>query len=194
MESERYMFAIIALLDKKTENLIKELWQDLRKQSISFYAEEVEDRKPHITIASYNHLDKDEMIQSMDQFYDSTFQVEITFNSLGTFLNSGTLFLSPTMSTSLSNLHRTHHDFFKRFNDNPDSLYLPGKWVPHCTLANRLSHDKLCEAFKYCSKKLSTIDARITEIALIETILTDGRCIAAPEVYSKKLLSNTIEV
>lgn len=183
------MYGLIALFDQNTEQLIKEIWKELKMQSISFYAEEVENRKPHITLASYNQLEQGDFIQWMDQFYDSISQVEITFNTLGTFLNSGTLFLTPTMSTSLSNLHRNHHDYFKKFNDNPDSLYLPGKWIPHCTLANRLTHKKLCEAFSYCSQKIGTIQARITEVALIETIFLNGRCVRAPEVHSKKLLS-----
>jgi len=188
------MYGLIALFDQNTEELIKEIWQDLKKRSISFYAEEVEDRKPHITLASYNQLEQGDFIQLMDQFYDSTPQVEITFNTLGTFLNSGTLFLTPTMSAPLSNLHRNHHDNFKKYNDNPDSLYLPGNWVPHCTLANRLSHEKLSEAFSYCSQTISTIHARITEVALIESIFAGDRCISAPHLYSKKLLSNPIEV
>jgi len=182
------MYGFIGLLDSKTEELIKEIWRDLRKQSISFYGEEIEDRKPHITIASYNQLEHDEFIHSMDQFYAATPAVKITFTTLGTFLNSGTLFLSPTMSAPLSNLHRNHHENFKKYNDNPDSLYLPGNWVPHCTLANRLSHEKLSEAFAYCTQKINTIHAQITEVALIETIFEDGRCVSAPEVYSKKLL------
>ncbi|WP_158175251.1 2'-5' RNA ligase family protein [Heyndrickxia camelliae] len=182
------MYGFIALLDKKTEEVVKEIWRDLKKQSISYYAEEVEDRKPHITIAGYNRLEKSDFIRSMDQFYDSSPEVEIAFNTLGTFLNSGTLFLSPTISAPLSNFHRNHHDNFKKYNDNPESLYLPGNWIPHCTLANRLSHEKLCEAFAYCSHKLNTIKAKIAEVALIETIYEGGRCVAALEVYSKKLL------
>ena len=182
------MYGLIALFDQDTELLIKQIWKDLSEKSISFYAEEIEERKPHITIASYNNLDKSEFIRSMDQFYDSIHQVQIAFHSLGTFLQSGTLFLSPTMSTALSNLHRNHHDYFKKYNDNPASLYLPGYWIPHCTLANRLSHEKLCEAFAYCTNKIGKINARITEVTLIETIFDNSRCIAAPEVYSRKLL------
>lgn len=188
MKRRIIMYGFIALFERKTEELIKDIWRDLRKQSISFYAEEIKDRRPHITIASYNQLERDKFIQSMDHFYAATPELEIVFNTLGTFLNSGTLFISPTMSAPLSNLHRNHHDHFKKYNDNPDSLYLPGNWIPHCTLANRLSHEKLSDAFAYCTQKISTIKAKITEVALIETILEDGRCVAAPEVYTKKLL------
>ncbi|MBS4174704.1 2'-5' RNA ligase family protein [Bacillus sp. FJAT-49736] len=183
------MYGFIALLDKETEDSIKDIWRELKLRSISSYAEEVENRQPHITLASYNQLDQGDFIQWMDQFYDSTPQVEITFNSLGTFLNSGTLFLAPTISESLSNLHRNHHDNFNKYKDNPNSLYLPGKWIPHCTLANRLTHEKLMEAFTYCFGKINTIQASITKVALIETIFVDDQCIAAPVVYSKKLLS-----
>ena len=43
------MYGVVALFDEKTENIIKVIWEELREQSISFYAYEVEDRRPHIT-------------------------------------------------------------------------------------------------------------------------------------------------
>lgn len=70
---------------------------------------------------------------------------------------------------------------FERFNDNPISLYLPDSWIPHCTIANRLSQEKLTEAFNDCSKRHSTILGQIVEVALIN--VSDER--QAPIIYSK---------
>lgn len=52
------MYGLIALFDEKTEQIIKDIWKELKEQSISFYAYEVEDRIPHITLASYNDLNQ----------------------------------------------------------------------------------------------------------------------------------------
>ncbi|WML48684.1 hypothetical protein RCG23_00590 [Neobacillus sp. PS3-34] len=46
------MFGVIALFDEQTEQIINDIWKELREKLISFYAEEVEDRRPHITLAS----------------------------------------------------------------------------------------------------------------------------------------------
>lgn len=181
------MYAFVGFFDHKTEQNLRNLWKQLSQHGISHYSEESQHRRPHITIADYDHPDKNKFIALMDEFYGTKPQVEVTFNGLGTFLGSGTLFISPTVSTTLSDFHEGHHDAFKHDNKDPNSFYLPGKWVPHCTIANRLSHEKLVEAFDYCSNNLSMSDTRITEVALLELIYDDGKCVSSPTVYSKKL-------
>ena len=61
----------------------------------------------------------------------------VTFPSVGIFPTNGTVFLAPTVTNELLKLHHSYHDYFKTFH-NPNSYYVPGKWVPHCTIANRL--------------------------------------------------------
>ncbi|MRG86007.1 2'-5' RNA ligase family protein [Salinibacillus xinjiangensis] len=162
------MYGLIAIFDERTEELIKNIWKELKEKSISTYAYEVEDRKPHITLASYNSLNKKEFIEQMDITYKNQTVIDIKFNIIGSFLNSGALFFSPTVTKDLIEIHSNHHKDFERFNDNPNSLYLPDNWIPHCTIANRLSEDKLNEVFNYCSTRYSTILGKIVNVALID--------------------------
>jgi 2'-5' RNA ligase len=164
------MYAVIALFDEETERLMKEIWKELSEKEISFYADEVEDRRPHLTLASYNDIDKHEFMKRMDTYYTAENRIDITFSTIGSFLHSGTLFFSPTITTKLTDFHRKHHEYFKSFNDNPDSLYLPEKWIPHSTIANRLSPEKLSEAFHFCVYRNTTIRAKINEIAVIQLV------------------------
>jgi 2'-5' RNA ligase len=183
------MYAVIALFDNHTENLIKEVWQELHERELSFYAAEVKNRIPHITLASYNSLEKERIISLMGEVYENESSVDITFKTIGSFLKSGALFLSPTVTEELLTFHSNFHVQFKTFNDNPNSLYLPDNWIPHCTIANKLSRDKLTEAYDYCLQRIETIKGEIVEIALIELLYDkNGKCIEAPVVYSKKLL------
>jgi len=176
------MYGLIALFDEKTEQIIKDIWKELKEQSISFYAYEVEDRIPHITLASYNDLNQSFFTQQMDDYYDGTQAIDITFNTIGSFLNSGALFLSPTVTKDLIELHTNHHKNFDQFNDDPDSLYIPNRWIPHCTIANRLSPVKLSKAFDYCSQRNATISGQIKEVALIDVSSKNK----APIMYSKR--------
>ncbi|WP_045520794.1 2'-5' RNA ligase family protein [Neobacillus niacini] len=177
------MYGIIAIFDEKTEQIIKDIWKDLKELSISYYAYEVENRKPHITLASYNSINIAEYVQQMDVFYKDKLTIDITFNSIGSFMNSGTLFFSPTVTKDLFDLHFNHHKEFEQFNDDPNSLYLPDRWIPHCTIANRLSLEELSEAFNYCSKRNKTLFAQIKELALID--VSDKS--TAPINFSKEL-------
>ncbi|MFF2878064.1 2'-5' RNA ligase family protein [Gottfriedia sp. NPDC057991] len=177
------MYGVVALFDAETEQIIKDIWTELREKSISFYADEVVDRKPHITLASYHSLDKLKFIEQLDDFYENKPEIDIRFHSIGSFLNTGILYFSPNVTKNLIEFHENFHIQFKHFNDNPESVYLPEKWVPHCTLANRLSLDKLVEAYNYCLYRNDTIVGKLQKIAIIEMVSNNN----APIIYSKSL-------
>ncbi|WP_075619558.1 2'-5' RNA ligase family protein [Paenisporosarcina indica] len=181
------MYAIVAHFDRETELIIKKVWSDLSTHSISKYAEEIPDRRPHITLASYKNLSLEQFIPVFDDFYQSQSKLPLTLNVLGTFFNSSALFLTPTPSLQLVNFHTQHHKHFNQYNDNPNSLYLPDRWIPHCTIANRLSTDKLEEAYTFCSKNLPIIHAHIEEVTIITTIMENNHCVSAPTVHSVSL-------
>ncbi|MFJ8064035.1 2'-5' RNA ligase family protein [Psychrobacillus sp. NPDC096426] len=177
------MYGIIALFDEQTEQMITDIWKELKEKSISYYAYEVENRRPHITLASYNKIYKNEYMKLMDEFYNDKQAIDITFNAIGSFLNSGTLFFSPTVTEELFEFHANHHRNFQQFNDDPNSFYLPNSWIPHCTIANRLSSEKLLEAFDCCSKRNDIIYGKIKEVAIIKVSSSNY----APIIYSKEL-------
>jgi 2'-5' RNA ligase len=181
------MYWVIALFDDKTEELIKGIWKELTIKKISFYEEEIHDARPHITIGSYTHLNKEAYIEALDSYYEHKKSIHITLNTIGSFLNFGTLFLSPTVTGELLNLHSSHHDYFQSFNEYANPLYLPDNWIPHCTLANKLPPEKLAEGFEYCLKRGDLIDARITHIALIELVEDSINGVDAPIIFSKPL-------
>lgn len=177
------MYGVIALFDEQTEQIIRNIWDELKEMSISFYADEVVNRKPHITLASYNHFNVADFIKHMDEFYHDVPEMEISFRSIGSFLKSGALYFTPIVTRELMEFHSNHHTFFKQFKDDSESLYLPDRWIPHCTIANRLSPEKLAEGFHYCSRRNDAINGRITEVAIIEFINKNN----VPVIYSKKL-------
>ncbi len=175
------MFAVIALFDKHTEDFIRRIWIELEEHSISSYAFEIENRRPHITLASYTNLDLEDFISQLDDFYENKPVIPISFSSVGTFLKTGIIYYSPTMTSQLYTLHRSHHQHFGLFLES-DSLYSPEQWIPHCTLANRLSHNQLLAAFSYCSQQ-PKLDGKIEAISIIE--VTDTGKINT--VFTKKL-------
>ncbi|WP_422660601.1 2'-5' RNA ligase family protein [Paenibacillus sp. EC2-1] len=177
------MYGVIALFDEQTEQMIRNIWDELTERSISFYADEVVDRKPHITLASYNHFIKSDFIKQMDDFYNNAPELDISFSSIGSFLRSGALYFTPIVTRELLDFHSNHHKRFVLFNDDPESLYLPDRWIPHCTIANRLSPEKLAEGFHYCSRRNDAIYGKITEVAIIEFMDKSN----VPVIYSKKL-------
>ncbi len=176
------MYGVVALFDEKTEKEIRKIWRGLKEQSISDYAFQVIDRIPHVTLAGCSNINESAFMEKMEELYHSQRIIDISFNSIGSFMKSGTLFLSPVMTEELTMLHRKHHDAFREFDGSSASVYEPDKWVPHCTLANRLPFEKLAEAFRFCSAGIDVLSGAITEISLIKV---HGD--TAPVIYSVKL-------
>jgi len=178
------MYAVIALFDATLEQKIKKMWEGLESNKISYYAQEVEDRVPHITIASYKEIPVKYFINEIEIFYKNKRQVQLDFQTIGSFVSTRTLFYSPTVTKGLIDFHSNHHQYFASYNKEEDSLYLPGKWVPHCTLANRLSQEKLQEAYSYCLEINEKIEGKINRIGLIK--IDGSKC--APVIYSQSLI------
>lgn len=159
----------------KPQNIISCLRGDYDKQLIL-----------HTKIAEY--LKKDIFVDLLNKFYEDKSKIDISLNILGTFISTGTLFLAPALSSELLDFHRNHHTYFKAFNENENSFYLPGKWGPHCTIASRLSDDNMILAFKYCKNNLTKTSGKLNEIALLEVEFNDeGISIEDRIVFSKIL-------
>jgi 2'-5' RNA ligase len=178
------MYAVIALFDAVLEQRIKRIWEDLESNEISYYASEVEDRVPHITLASYKEVSVTDFIKEMEVFYKDKRKIQVEFQALGSFINTKTLFYSPTVTKELMELHSNHHSYFASFQKGEESVYLPGKWVPHCTLANRLSEEKLKEAYGHCLNISGRLEGEINRIGLIRVDSSKH----APVIYFKSLI------
>ncbi len=188
MEGVRELYGVVAHFDQDTELYIKQVWRELSDNAVSRYAEEVQDRRPHITIAGYDSdVDIDKFISDFDCFYESKGQLSITMNSVGTFLNTGIVFLAPVPSQEFLTFHANHHHFFEKYRMNAESQYLPNNWIPHCTIANRLNDENLKEAMVYCNKRIERLHSSIVEVSVIKAIYENGKCIKSPSLHTKAL-------
>lgn len=155
---------------------------------ISNYANEIENRKPHITVADYSDLEEAHYKELFEQYYESAPRMCLTFSMFGTFIKSGALFLSPNPTRELIELHFNHHDHFKQYSIYSNSMYHPERWIPHCTIANRLSDQKLLEAFQYSMNRLEMIQAEVQEISFIKLQIKDNKNIRVETILNKKLI------
>lgn len=183
-----YEYAFVGYLDYETELYFENLWRELRDKGITQYGTETKGKRPHITIADYEELDKERFIELVDRVYEDKEKIDMILSILGTFIDTGILFIAPTLSIELSNLHRNHHGYFREFTNKEESFYMPGRWSPHCTIASRLSEENMVQAFRHCKSKINKISCKLSEIALIEIKLNDdGEAEENTIIYSKEL-------
>ena len=184
------MYWFIALFDSKTENVIKNLGDDVRRKVLPLHSEKVKDGRPHLTLGHYYELDQKEYIRLIESFYDPIECFPITFNTIGTFLNYPTLFFSPTITKNLIDFHANHHQVFNKFNGTANPLYLPDQWIPHCTIVNTITYESLTEAFNYCLKESQTVMGIVEKVALVKMVGDDNRNMKTSIVFSKTLRKN----
>lgn len=171
------MYAIIATLDSVFTNKIKELQNELTN---IIGINPLAGVEPHITFADYNELDVNLYTKKLEEFV--VFQENIsavTFPSVGTFPTNGTIFLAPTITDELLRLHHSYHDYFKTFHDNPQSYYVPGKWIPHCTIANGLNSNQFLSVMEYIYEKFNVTLASIEKLKLIKVNYEDGFAVSS---------------
>ncbi|MGG0150753.1 2'-5' RNA ligase family protein [Bacillus mycoides] len=160
------MYAIIATFDCVSTNKVRELQNELTN---IIETNELAGVEPHITLADYKELDINLYTKRLEEFV--AFQENIStviFPSVGTFPTNGTIFLAPTITDELLRLHHSYHDYFKVFHDNLQSYYVPGKWVPHCTIANGLNLNQFLSVMEYIYEKFDVTLASIEKLKLIK--------------------------
>jgi 2'-5' RNA ligase len=161
------MYAILGLFDDKTNRMILDMWKEMREKRISFYGADLEENLPHITMASYTNLDRIQFKQRMDSYIEKQTPIEFSFQSIGTFLQTSTIYYAPKVTKHLLLEHEKFHTHFQAFHD-PESMYIPNRWIPHCTLANNLSEEKLAEAYTYAVQRHLPFNGQIEGLALIK--------------------------
>jgi len=171
------LYAIIATFDRVFTNKITELQNKLTNVIGTNQLAGVE---PHITIADYNELDVNLYIEKLKEFVAIQENMSaVTFPSVGTFPTNGTVFLAPTVTDDLLRLHHFYHDHFKTFHDNSNSYYVPGKWVPHCTIANHLNSTHFLSVMEYIYENFDVTTASIEKLKLIKVNYENGSAVSS---------------
>jgi 2'-5' RNA ligase len=175
------MYGILGFLDRDTEEKIDELRQGMKEAGITDYG-----MRPHVTIATHHELEVEFFKKEMEEYFKNQSAIELFFPSIGMFLNSGTLYAAPTKDPGLTDVHSRYHKRFMGITD-PKSLYAPAQWVPHCTIASHLTHEKLVEAFDYSVKYLEPFTAKIESVELLELVFDDDVCTDMKDIFTVDL-------
>jgi len=179
------MYAIIATFDSVFINKIIELQNELTNIIESNQLAGVE---PHITLADYKELDVNLYTKKLEEFVAIQEKMAaVNFFSVGTFPTNGTIFLAPTLTDELLTLHHSYHDHFQAFHNNPNSYYVPGKWVPHCTIANHLNSTQFLSAMEYIYGNFDVKTASIEKLKLIKVNYENGSAVSSSIVAEYNL-------
>ncbi|MHA6798103.1 2'-5' RNA ligase family protein [Bounagaea algeriensis] len=89
--------------------------------------------------------------------------------TLGTFPDpDNVLLLAAVVDTEVLALHSAVHDVLAGRVRGPSAHYLPGAWIPHCTLARGLTSEQLATGFA-ALHPVDPVRAHISDVAVVDT-------------------------
>ena len=127
-------YAIELYFDTRTEERIMSLAKKVAKNNLSTKFLEWKTR-PHVTLAVFNDVDEERCTQLLERFAKNHKAFPAFLDSVGMFNDTKTIFLSPTMTRSMYDLHSELYALMNEFNSQGWEWYQPDGWVPHCTIA-----------------------------------------------------------
>ncbi len=91
---------------------------------------------PHISLAVIKSLKWDGIATAAESLAAETPPLKLKFSSIGIFPGTNNIvFLAPVVSKELLGMHGLLHGILRSRRLRSKSEYLPGEWVPHCTIS-----------------------------------------------------------
>lgn len=127
-------YAIELYYDSETEQKLYNLAKRVADENLSTKFLEWKTR-PHLTLACLNDVDEALCIERLDKFAQRHKSMPAFIDSIGMFNDTKTIFVSPTMNSSMYQFHKELHECIQDFDTTGWEWYCPDGWVPHCTIA-----------------------------------------------------------
>ncbi|MER6003854.1 2'-5' RNA ligase family protein [Nonomuraea angiospora] len=138
--------AVEMFFDDQTDQRIRRMWQSLAGHGLPSLATLTHrHHRPHVSLAVAETLDEADLDELRSALLVPAPPLNLGF--LGTFPGAeGVLFVGVTVTSELLTFHKRIHAALPSTQIKHWSYYLPGKWVPHCTLAIGLDRAELPKA------------------------------------------------
>jgi 2'-5' RNA ligase len=161
-------FAVELYLDDQSERRVRSLRQIVAEAGAGLDVEHG-GATPHVTLAAFDHVDHPRAIAALSRFVESCEPLAVSFDSIGAFESpQRVIFLAPARDESLLATHAELHGFLRSMMLQSSALYVPGRWVPHCTLAREVPADVMDGAVRKAKEAFAPFDATLLEIGLVE--------------------------
>lgn len=160
-------YSVVFYFDDETDNKIKSLTRLIVNNGVNDYL--ISNKvPPHITIADFECEEIKAVINSLEVYKEKIRQDHVYWASIGLF-NPSILFVAPIVDQFLLRSCKIVNNLIKSLpTTGINSNYIPYKWVPHTTIAAKLSPQELEKAFLVASDNFKAFGGYVTKLALIQ--------------------------
>lgn len=124
---------------------------------------------PHISLTVFAQLEPAPMAALLAEFAAATPPLPVTFAAVGVFpTTQGVVYLAPVVTPQLLAIHAHFHHLLSQLATASNAYYLPGSWIPHCTVGFELPAEKVGTAVTLCQQAPVFQPVTLTTVRLIE--------------------------
>jgi 2'-5' RNA ligase len=161
--------ALELFFDAEADGAVRALWRRLDGAGVPSLARHSHRRhRPHVTLAVAGGIPartRDALRADLAMLA----MPDLWLYTMGTFpTEQNGLFLGAVVDAELLAVHSAAHDALAGKVQQPWAYYLPGAWVPHCTLAQDLTTEQLTRAVA-ALQPVTPIRARVAEVGITDT-------------------------
>lgn len=158
-------YAVELVFDEESQKIINNLRIELSKNGIHDEAVKLN----HISIGDYKTDNIEKLKEKVIEFAKTIKPFELSLVSVGTFMTKeNVIFLEPVMTNELIELHNRFIEFMKDFDGILNPYYDIDKWMPHSTIAIRLSDSELFKGIELLKDIIKLpINVKIDRIDII---------------------------
>lgn len=162
------MYLVSLYFDTKTDNKIRNFIKLVARKSGNLFMIE-EKVPPHITVAAVEATDEEQLVKCLHEVCTSMKSGQITWASVGTFLPY-VIYIAPILNQYL-------HEVSVQLNSKLATLdgvklrqnYQPFGWIPHTTIAKKLSSEEMRTAFEVLQSSFGVMEGESVRIGLAKT-------------------------
>jgi hypothetical protein len=127
--------------------------------------------RPHLTLLIADAMDQRQGMDVLARVAAEISMIPITFSHVACFdSDPGHVYLAPDPNPQLNQAHELVHDRFDHEAQNPWPNYLVDRWIPHCTIVERIPREHLNAVIAAVQEALPPLPlaAIINEIGLVD--------------------------
>lgn len=159
--------AVEFYFDRESERKIRAFREEMYQQGITPMLGALNDR-PHISLAVFGHAQPERLLQLTESLARNLKPFPFQLNAVGVFPTpDNVLFLIPAASKELLTIHADFHQQLEEEKLRSSHYYLPGNWVPHCTIESDLSNPQFNRAITLSKSLFTPINGTITELGVV---------------------------
>jgi 2'-5' RNA ligase len=171
--NETVAHTVAVFFDDKAESAVRALWRRLDQAGVPSLAGHPFGRwPPRVTFAIAKTIPRKTREALRDELRTLAIP-NLWLSNLGTFpTTENVLMLGAVVDAELLAVHSAIHDVLAGRVQSPSAYYLPGSWVPHCTLAQGVEHQQMIEGFA-ALHPVERIAATVRQIAIVDTVTAE---------------------